>query len=90
MVCLPRPGGILVETAREAGRYERQLIAESEEAYLETMRQAGVQITTLAAEQRGRFAKAAKPVHEWYARKYGGEILDAIRREIERITGGKK
>jgi C4-dicarboxylate-binding protein DctP len=81
---------ILVDTAREAGRFERQLIAESEKAYLQTMRRAGVDIITLSPEQRAKFEQAARPVHDWYAKKYGGEVLEAIRNDIERVKGGKR
>lgn len=73
----------IVQTAREAGRHQRELIAESEKDHLETMRKAGLEITRLTPEQRARFEQAASRVHDWYVQKYGGDVLQMVKREIE-------
>lgn len=77
---------ILVDSAKEAGQYEREIIANSEKDYLETMRKAGVEIITLTAEQRKHFEEAARPVQEWYAQKYGRDVLDLVKKEIATVT----
>jgi len=73
----------LVQTAREAGRHQRELIAESEKGHLETMRKAGLEITRLTPEQRAKFEQAARRVHDWYAQRQGSELLDLVRKEIQ-------
>ena len=85
----PEVRTILVEAAKEAGRYERQLIADSEKEYLATMQKAGVEVIRLTPEQRAAFERAAKPVQDWYAQKYGREVLDAIQKDIAAVTGRK-
>lgn len=80
---------IIVETAREAGRHQRELIAESEKAHLETMRKAGLEITRLTPEQRAKFEQAARRVHDWYVQRHGAEVLDLVRKEIQAAAGAK-
>lgn len=78
---------ILVQTAREAGRHQRELIAESEKGHLETMRKAGLEITKLTPEQRAKFEQAARRVHDWYAQRHGGDVLERVRQEIRAAAG---
>jgi len=79
----------LVQTAREAGRHQRELIAESEKGHLETMRKAGLEITRLTPEQRAKFEQAARRVHDWYAQRQGSELLDLVRKEIQAAAAAK-
>ena len=80
---------VLAQAAREAGRHQRALIAESEKGHLETMRKAGLEITRLTPEQRAKFEQAARRVHDWYAQKHGSETLDMVRSEIRSAAGTK-
>jgi tripartite ATP-independent transporter DctP family solute receptor len=74
---------ILVQSAREAGQHQRQLIADSEKVHLDTMTRAGLEITRLTPEQRARFEQASRRVHDWYTQKYGAETLEMVRKEIQ-------
>jgi C4-dicarboxylate-binding protein DctP len=78
----PEQRSILVDAAKEAGRYQRELIAASEKGHLETFRKAGVEITTLTPEQRAKFEQASRPVYDWFTRNQGGATLQLIRNEV--------
>ena len=73
---------ILIEAAKEAGRFQRSIIQAAEKEHLEAFRKAGVDVTTLTPEQRGQFEKASAPVYDWFVQKYGGDTLALIRKEI--------
>jgi C4-dicarboxylate-binding protein DctP len=74
---------ILISTAREASKYQRELIQKAEAAHLETFKKAGLDIITLTPEQRGEFEKASRPVYDWYTAKFGTETLDLIRKHVQ-------
>jgi C4-dicarboxylate-binding protein DctP len=74
---------VLVSTAREASKHQRQLIQKAEAAHLETFKKAGIEIITLTPEQRGEFEKASRPVYDWYTAKFGTETLDVIRKHVQ-------
>ncbi len=78
---------ILVDSAIEAGAYEREIIATAESDHLETFRQAGMQISELTPEQRDAFRKASEQVYVWYAEKNGGETLNLIRSKVAELSG---
>jgi C4-dicarboxylate-binding protein DctP len=73
---------MLIDAAIEAGRYQRQIIAEAEKKHLDNFAKSGVQITSLDKEARAAFERASKSVHDWFAQKYGRETLDLIRNEV--------
>ena len=77
---------ILVEEARVAGRFQRDIIAKSEAGHLETFRKAGVEIIKLSDEQRAMFQKASRRVYDWYAKKKGAATLDLIRKAVMSVT----
>lgn len=79
---------ILVDAAREAGRFQRELIVKSEAEHLETFRKAGIEITRLTPEQRARFEQASRPVYDWYTQRYGAQTLDMVRKDVQ-AAGGK-
>jgi tripartite ATP-independent transporter DctP family solute receptor len=74
---------LLVSTAREASKHQRELIRKAEEAHLETFKKAGLEIITLTPEQRAAFEAASRPVYDWYTTKFGSETLDLIRRNVQ-------
>jgi tripartite ATP-independent transporter DctP family solute receptor len=73
---------ILIDAAREAGLYQRQLIQDEEKKHLETFRKAGMEISTLSPEQRSAFEQASRPVYDWFATRYGSDTLNKVRAEI--------
>jgi C4-dicarboxylate-binding protein DctP len=77
---------ILVEEARAAGRFQRDIIAKSEAGHLETFRKAGVEIIKLSDEQRAMFQKASRRVYDWYAKKKSPATLDLIRKAVMSVT----
>ena len=73
---------ILIDSAKEAGKYQREIIVKAEAEQLEMFKKAGVELITLSADQRMRFEQASRPVYNWFTGKYGSESLDMIRREV--------
>ena len=77
---------ILVDAAKEAGKYQRELIVKAEAADMETFQKAAVEVSRLTPEERSRFEAASKPVYDWYTAKYGTETLDMIRAETKKVS----
>lgn len=73
---------ILIDAAREAALYQRQIIQDEEKKHLETFRKAGMQISTLTNEQRAEFQKASRSVYDWFSTRYGSDTLNLVRAEI--------
>ncbi len=77
---------ILIDSAREAGSYQRELIVKSEAEHLDTFRKAGLEIVRLTPAQRASFEQASKPVYDWYTAKYGADTLNLIRKEVGAVS----
>lgn len=75
----PQVQSILVESAKQARDYERDIIQKAESTHLETFKSAGMKISSLTSDARSKFEQASEPVYDWYANKYGGELLKKIR-----------
>ena len=73
---------ILVDAAKEASRFQRDIIVKSEAEHLETFKKAGVEISRLTPAQRAQFEAASKPVYDWFTGKYGADTLNLVRKEI--------
>lgn len=78
---------ILVNAAREAGRYQREIIAASEAEHLKTFRAAGLEISTLTPEQRARFEEASRPVYDWFVQRQGPGTLEMVRKATKEASG---
>jgi len=77
---------ILVDAAKEASRFQRDIIVKSEAEHLETFKKAGVEISRLTPAQRAQFEAASKPVYDWFTGKYGADTLNLVRKEIAAAT----
>ncbi len=73
---------VLVDAAKEAGKYQRELIVKTEEEQLALFRKSGVEVIRLTPEQRARFEEASRTVYDWFTAKYGDETIKMIRKEI--------
>jgi tripartite ATP-independent transporter DctP family solute receptor len=73
----------LVLSAREASKYQRELIQKAESVHLEAFKKAGLDIITLTPEERAEFEKASRPVYDWYTANFGTATLDLIRRHVQ-------
>ena len=81
---------IVAGAARELTIWEREETARRETAFLETIRQAGVTIHTLTAEERQRFSQAMAPVADRFAFVVGYDLLvktDELRQARLRHAG---
>jgi C4-dicarboxylate-binding protein DctP len=73
---------IIVDAAKEAGKFQRTLIEDAEKHHLDVFRKAGLEITTLTPEQRAKFQEASRPVYDWFAKTYGGGPVEMIRKDV--------
>lgn len=67
----------LLEAAKEAGDYERQVVQRMEQEYLDELEAAGMEISRDPDLQP--FIDAVQPVYEKYSEVFGQELIDAIR-----------
>ncbi|TKT74535.1 TRAP transporter substrate-binding protein [Aquamicrobium sp. LC103] len=70
-------GGILLETAKEAAKKQRQLNAEREVTSLEALKQEGMEVVEELDREAFR-ALVAGPVRDDFAAKFGPELPDRI------------
>ena len=76
---------ILMEAAREAEKYQRQLEAAAENAVLQELKAKGIQVNSV--ENVDLFAELAVPVRTMYIRKLGQPARDLFDR-IDALRGG--
>lgn len=67
---------LLVNTAKEVTKFERELLLKEEAGYLETIKNAGVEIHHLTASESRDFQEATKHIRDKYRQKIGEDILD--------------
>ncbi len=76
---------VLYEKGREIAKWQRQAVQDEEELYLETIRNAGVNIVELSQEEKDKMREVTLPVHQEYVKLFGNEILDKAYAEIEKF-----
>jgi len=72
---------LVLEAARKAGPYQRQLVREREKGFLETIKKGGVQVIELKPEERLAFQKTVQPVYDWFNKNVpdGKRYYDLLR-----------
>lgn len=72
---------LLQEAADKSAQYQLGLIDERDEGFLNTIREAGVEVTELTPEARSEFQRAMDPVYQWFVANVdqGQSYLDMIR-----------
>lgn len=71
------------EAAHEAVQKEREINAEMEVGYIQTIKDSGTAVYELTAEEMDAFAEAVKPVHEKFRSIIGSDTLDKTYELIE-------
>ncbi len=74
----PENQQIILECAREARDYNRQLAAEKSVEFLTEMEESGVVITTLTPDQKEAFKEAMAPVWENYYDIVGRDLIEKV------------
>jgi len=69
---------IFREAAVEAVAAMREFVDNVEETGLETLRERGMDVAELSAEDRAAFQQALAPAYEQYHATYGQELIEAI------------
>lgn len=74
---------ILYEKGREIAAWQRQAVQDEEKNYLQTIKDAGVNVVELSPEQKEEMKEVTLSVHQEYVKLFGNEILDKTYAEIE-------
>ncbi|MBT4484179.1 MAG: DctP family TRAP transporter solute-binding subunit [Candidatus Latescibacteria bacterium] len=74
---------IFIECAREAMRYERDLVALGETALTDSLEARGMDITTLPLESLDEFRRLVEPVYKDYADEMGGDLTERFRDAVK-------
>ncbi|UEM01713.1 TRAP transporter substrate-binding protein [Skermanella rosea] len=80
---------IVQEAATEAGLYERQVSREANQKSMQTLRDAGMQITELPASEIDRMREKVKPVTDKYVQSIGPELVKEMQAEVQKVRDGK-
>ncbi|GAB7388881.1 TRAP transporter substrate-binding protein [Bacillaceae bacterium] len=72
----PEQQQLLLETAKEAGDYERQVVAEMDKKYLAELKSKGMEV--IEQPNIEPFVQAVQPVYEKYEKVFGKELIDKI------------
>ncbi len=67
---------LIFSIASEVTPFERQLLREKEQEYLEIIKKAGVTIYSLSESERNAFREATSHLREEYRDKIGGELIE--------------
>lgn len=76
---------IIQEAALEAGKYDREINREQNQASLENLKES-MEFTEITPEERQRFQDGVQPVIEKHAETIGPEIVEEFRAEIEKAS----
>ena len=79
----PATQDIFADCAREAMRYERDLVANSEPAVLDSLRAEGMTVTELSGDELWAFKALAEPIYDSFGDELGGDIVERFRKEAE-------
>ena len=71
---------ILIDSAKEAGDYERQLLSDGEATTLENLKKAGMEVTEPNLDE---FRDAAQKVYGNYSDKFTDGLLDSILEQVK-------
>ena len=83
----PKPNqDILVQTMKEAGRWERKAIEAHDGEAMKRIREANVQIIELTPQAREQFRQLSLKVHEKFVDKVGKDYLQRLYADIERTS----
>ncbi|MHB9029253.1 MAG: DctP family TRAP transporter solute-binding subunit [Candidatus Latescibacterota bacterium] len=75
----PEMQGLFLQCAREAMEYQFRLVADGEQAALDSLRARGVQIDSLDAGSRERFRELVEPIYRKYGVEAGAGLIKRMR-----------
>ncbi len=79
----PEMQEMLMQAAKDAGAYQRQVSADDNDRLLQEIRDAGTtEVVEMTPEQLSLFAEAMQPVHDLFADRIGRDLLEAAYEEI--------
>jgi TRAP-type transport system periplasmic protein len=82
---MPAADQKIFQDAAYAGRdYVRKLSAELTDSYATKLKEAGMTVTKLDAQQTKAFQDKVKPIYDQFADKIGKDLLDEVVKEVEK------
>ncbi|WP_017727105.1 TRAP transporter substrate-binding protein [Halalkalibacterium ligniniphilum] len=74
---------IVREAALEAGKYQRELVRQANEAYITSLQEEGMTYTEISDEDRQEMIDAVQPVIEKFSERVGAELVQEVYDAIE-------
>src|SRR5690606_35373028 len=78
---------LLKETAAEASEYQRKVSRESEQRFLAELKERGMEVNELSAEESKRMREKLQPVIDKFSKDLGGELGTDMMAELEKVRG---
>lgn len=78
---------LLKETAAEASEYQRKVSRESEQRFLAELKERGMEVNELSAEEAKRMREKLQPVIDKFAKDLGGDLGAEMMAEISKVRG---
>lgn len=78
---------ILAESAKEAGKYQRETNQKENDEAVKDLEKAGMKVNEVSEEDKAKMKEVIKPVTDKFAKQYGQELVDAMMSEVEKARG---
>ncbi|MVW77313.1 DctP family TRAP transporter solute-binding subunit [Bordetella sp. 02P26C-1] len=78
---------LLKETAAEASEYQRKISRESEARFLAELKERGMEVNELSAEEAKRMREKLQPVIDKFSKDLGGDLGAEMMVEINKVRG---
>lgn len=82
----PENQALIVEAFEKSKIFERELIRSNEKEIIDNMRNAGVTVVELTAEQQDEWKAATAPIYAEFEEKVGKDLIEQVRQTIAEHT----
>ena len=80
---------IIQDAATEAALYQRKTSRDANAKALDQLKEHGMQVVEMPAEETAKLREKSKPVVEQFTKEVGPELVAELYAEIEKVRGGK-
>jgi TRAP-type C4-dicarboxylate transport system substrate-binding protein len=75
------------EACYDARDFQRQLIRQKDAEALEQLKEEGMEVTEISAEQRAAMQKKVQPTIDRFSQQIGPDFVKRVYAEIEKVRG---
>lgn len=77
---------VVFNAGLEAAKYQKQLMAEAEKGYIDTIKKFGTIVYSLTPEEKEEFRKASQPVYEQFKNVIGEDLLNRTLKAVKEAS----